>query len=313
MYICYLIKYSGEKLPPLYIGSTSMENLKNGYRGSVTSIKYGEIFKEELKNNPHLFEYEVLSEHETRASALEVELTKQIEFGVVKSLDYFNEALASVNGMFGRDVSGDSNPMYGNVHSEESKKKMSIKRGNKKRYDVTETHREIISKAHKGKKVSENTKSLISENRKGKNCGNDNHMYGKHHTEETIKKLSEARLGKKASDETRKKISEARLGKKASDETRKKISEAGMGRIVTKATRDKLSKAMTGKKISEETKKKISESNTGKKMSEDAINNYKKSRIGMKYKESECPHCGKVGGGGNMMRYHFDNCKLNNK
>ena len=296
MYICYLIKYSGEKLPPLYIGSTSMENLKNGYRGSVTSIKYGEIFKEELKNNPHLFEYEVLSEHETRASALEVELTKQIEFGVVESSDYFNEALASVNGMFGRDVSGDSNPMYGKAHSEESKKKMSIKRGNKKRYDVTETHREIISKAHKGKKVSENTKSLISENRKGKNCGNDNHMYGKHHTEETIKKLSEARLGKKASDETR-----------------KKISEAGMGRIVTKVTRDKLSKAMTGKKISEETKKKISESNTGKKMSEDAINNYKKSRIGMKYKESECPHCGKVGGGGNMTRYHFDNCKLKNK
>lgn len=28
------------------------------------------------------------------------------------------------------------------------------------------------------------------------------------------------------------------------------------------------------------------------------------------YKEQECPHCGKLGKGGNMKRYHFDNCKM---
>lgn len=29
-----------------------------------------------------------------------------------------------------------------------------------------------------------------------------------------------------------------------------------------------------------------------------------------KYRESECPHCGKVGCTNNMKRWHFDNCKL---
>lgn len=35
------------------------------------------------------------------------------------------------------------------------------------------------------------------------------------------------------------------------------------------------------------------------------------SKTGMKYKESICPYCNKSGRGGNMKRYHFENCKLN--
>lgn len=30
---------------------------------------------------------------------------------------------------------------------------------------------------------------------------------------------------------------------------------------------------------------------------------------GLTYEKHECPHCGKIGGGGNMIRYHYDNCK----
>jgi hypothetical protein len=30
---------------------------------------------------------------------------------------------------------------------------------------------------------------------------------------------------------------------------------------------------------------------------------------GHKYEDKECPHCGKIGSGGNMKRYHFENCK----
>lgn len=33
-----------------------------------------------------------------------------------------------------------------------------------------------------------------------------------------------------------------------------------------------------------------------------------KTLSGFKYTELICPHCGKTGGGGNMKRYHFDNC-----
>ena len=63
------------------------------------------------------------------------------------------------------------------------------------------------------------------------------HSKGKHHSEETKKKMSEAAKGKKMSAESKKKNSEAHKGKpgpnkgkKFSEETRKKISEANKGK-----------------------------------------------------------------------------------
>lgn len=41
------------------------------------------------------------------------------------------------------------------------------------------------------------------------------------------------------------------------------------------------------------------------------LNNEVKS--GYNYEVVQCPHCGKEGGGGNMKRYHFDNCSQNKK
>ena len=52
------------------------------------------------------------------------------------------------------------------------------------------------------------------------------HKAGKHHSDETRKKMSEAKKGKHLSDETRRKLSEANKGKKLSEEHRRKISEA---------------------------------------------------------------------------------------
>jgi hypothetical protein len=66
--------------------------------------------------------------------------------------------------------------------------------------------------------------------------GEKNHMYGKKHTDESKKKISEAGKLRTQSPETRKKISETmtgeknhNYGKKTSAETRKKISEAKKG------------------------------------------------------------------------------------
>ena len=52
------------------------------------------------------------------------------------------------------------------------------------------------------------------------------HNSGRHHSEETRKKMAEAHKGKHLSDETRKKLSEVHKGHSTSEETRKKISEA---------------------------------------------------------------------------------------
>ena len=76
-----------------------------------------------------------------------------------------------------------------------------------------------------------------SEANKGKNTGEDNPMYGKHHTKEAKKKLSESHKGKptwskgkKLSEETKKKLSESHKGKKISEETKNKISKAYKGK-----------------------------------------------------------------------------------
>ena len=134
--------------------------------------------------------------------------------------------------------------------------------------------RKKISKAHKGKHLSEKTKKKMSESRKGR-----------HFSDETRKKLSESRKGKHLSDETRKKLSELNkgrpsgmLGKKHSEETIKKISESLKGKPahnkgipMSEETKRKLSESLKGRIVwnkgipmSEETKRKLSEINKGR-------------------------------------------------
>jgi hypothetical protein len=72
----------------------------------------------------------------------------------------------------------------------------------------------------------------------GKN-GENHPRYGKHHSEETKKKMSDAHKGKYPSEETRKKMSDANkgennhnYGKHLSEETKRKLSDAHKGKHV---------------------------------------------------------------------------------
>ena len=78
----------------------------------------------------------------------------------------------------------------------------------------------------KDKHPSEESRKKMSEKKKGEN----NPLFGKHHSAETCKKISEANKGKHRSAETCKKIGEARKGKPLSAETHKKLSEAQKGK-----------------------------------------------------------------------------------
>ena len=85
-------------------------------------------------------------------------------------------------------------------------------------------------------------------------------------SDETRKKISEAKKGVTLSDETRKKMSESKKGHTVNEDTRKKMSEAHKGHTVNEETRKKMSESrkgenhpMYGKKHSEETRKKMSE------------------------------------------------------
>jgi hypothetical protein len=83
--------------------------------------------------------------------------------------------------------------------------------------------------------------------------GEEHPMYGRVHTEDSIKKNRLSNTGKHHTDETKRKMSEMRKGSKHNmygkhhtEETRRKISKTLKGRF-------------KGKKVSEETKKKISD------------------------------------------------------
>jgi hypothetical protein len=108
---------------------------------------------------------------------------------------------------------------------------------------------------------------------------------------ESIKKIHPGKgkpspnKGKIASEETRKKQSLAKIGKKRppfSQETKEKIGAAKKG----------TNHPNFGKPLSNEHKQKLRDAFIGK------------AKILV-----TCPHCGKVGGGGAMVRHHFDNCK----
>ena len=156
IYCTYLTVYTGNKLPPFYIGSTSVDNINKGYRGSVSSEKYMDIWKQEIASHPDLFKTIILTRHETRQEAMEREVVFQEAFTVARNPMYIN--MAHANGKF--FTSGPQSPetiakrvaaTTGQKRSPEIKAKMS----GKKRSPETIAK---ISAAMTGKKRGPNKK-----------------------------------------------------------------------------------------------------------------------------------------------------------
>tara|TARA_Y100001938_G_scaffold131676_1_gene189067 strand:- start:1629 stop:2450 length:822 start_codon:yes stop_codon:yes gene_type:complete len=180
-------------------------------------------------------------------------------------------------------------------------------------YRHTEETKEKLAKSQRGKIVSEETRQKRSEAMKGKNdwcSGEDNPFYGKKHTEESRRKMSEFKKNNPIPQWHRDKITNSLKGRKHSEESKKKMSEAQKGRVFSEESKRRMSESSKGIKHSEETKKKISKAMKGRLDSEETRLKKSLAVTGRVYDKVTCPHCGKVGGGGNMSRYHFDNCKF---
>lgn len=127
-----------------------------------------------------------------------------------------------------------------------------------------------------------------------------------------------------------------RTGVKVPLETRLKQSESikkvhpnrgkpgpNLGRIFGEETRKKQSEAKLGKKrkpFTEQTIEKmkvaaqIKAKNRGYVPCPDHLKEYFREKYkGQKKQEHTCPYCGKVGSGGSMTRWHFENCKHKGK
>lgn len=113
MFCVYLTTYVGNKMPMFYIGSTSIEKIKSGYLGSVSSKQFKHIWKAEIGANRNLFKLRVISVYKTRAEALIREHHLHKILKVVESPLYINQANAIPDGCFGRGFKGSENPMYG--------------------------------------------------------------------------------------------------------------------------------------------------------------------------------------------------------
>lgn len=215
-YCTYLTFYSGNKLPPYYIGSTSIFKIQKGYRGSVISYKYKSIWNSELKHNPHLFKTTILTVHADRQGAFDKELFFQESLRVVTSPLYINMAYARKNGHFGYGEKG-------RPKSEEHRKKISeSKKGNQ--YWVGRQHSEEskkkISDYNMGKKMPKETILKMVETRKRNNYIT---------SDETKLKHSIAKKRKLKSEETKQKMSLAKKGKPHSEEAKHNRRGKGCG------------------------------------------------------------------------------------
>lgn len=88
----------------------------------------------------------------------------------------------------------------------------------------------------KGKTLSDEHKRKIGDSVRGVKNG----FFGRTHTDDVKRKISEHRTGTKLSDATLKKISEANTGKLHSVESKKKISESNVGRKWSEESRTNL-------------------------------------------------------------------------
>lgn len=116
------------------------------------------------------------------------------------------------------------------------------------------------------------------------------------------KVISSIHKGRKRSEETKRKLSEAKKGEKNPMFKR----EGGFkGKKLTEKQKEHLSKINRGKQLSKET---IIKREKTKSIKRETILDYGKQKKPAKQKTFICPYCGKRGGNV-LKRHHFENCK----
>lgn len=292
------------------------------YTGSSTELNEA-IAKKDLTN----YKFEIQSLHKTKGSLHYAEIKTQITEEVLRAVlpngqrKYFNKCINSVRFL------------PPNEHTEETR--MKIK---KKMVELVQDGKywmHQLPAAELEEWVNKNLRELrpvtryrspeeyqqwINDNLVGENnpmygivpaiAGKSwEEFYGVERAEELRKKLSDSitKIAKRGEDHPL-------YGKNRPQEVCEKISRGNKGK------RTGPDNSMYGKpchyKMTEEEKeqwkKNVGDSVRGLKRSEETRNRMSAASKGKKMATVTCPHCNKIGGRGNMMRYHFDFCKSKN-
>ena len=175
--------------------------------------------------------------------------------------------------------------------------------------------------------------SFVLTTMRAKECGDSYNLHnqdmkwtrlGTVDTEEVRLKKSKARSGSNNPSFGKRGELSPNWGRKLppkSQEARAKLSAALKGKAgwnkgkkmppMTDEQRAKLSAALKGKPSHWRGKKNPSVAEANKKRAGEKRPAQSKAMFGRTWTHAgrTCPHCGKIGAGGNMLRYHFDNCK----
>lgn len=187
MYCVYLTFYKGNKLPPFYIGYSTVKNVNNGYHGTVSSREYQPIWRNELKTHPDLFKTTIIRTFDKRGDAMDLEERLQRALNAHAHPLHINKAIAGKQ--FNCDNRGIKRKPRGPRSPELNARVSLILKGKKK----TPEHIEKIRQANLGKKRPPRS-------------------------EETKRKISAANLGRKQSVEERENHSKALKGYKQTPE-----------------------------------------------------------------------------------------------
>lgn len=154
-------------------------------------------------------------------------------------------------------------------------------------------------------RVYESLKKEYSILQSERNRGEKNPMWGKTHTIEARKIISQKNTGKKLTEEQIARQIAAQTGRKRqpfSKEWKENLSAASTGE----------NNSRYGVVVSEETRTKISEAMKGRKQDPAMVAQRaeKQRSLNMKREKKQCPHCNKLVAVNGYARWHGDNCKL---
>lgn len=171
-YCTYLTIYSGNKLPPFYIGYSTIDKVLNkNYHGTPTSKKYSQIFYQEQKENPHLFKTKLLTIHKTRKEATLRETKFLVQLKVQRNFLYINMS-NSTNSRYNK-----GGHKHTTIQLEKMSKRMTGK--NNPMYGKTGTNHPLFGKPSKTKGIPIHTEQEKLK-MKERVSGQKNYFYGKH-------------------------------------------------------------------------------------------------------------------------------------
>lgn len=190
----------------MYFGQT-MQQVESRFEAHIRRAKRGSLLKFHRAMRKYGEENFTVEEVVAVSAPTKKELKAKLDFLERHFIQRYDTRKNGYNMTDG----GDSCPMVGKNHSEETKLKIGMATKGRKHLKAT---KDKISKGNKGKKLSEETRRKISEAKKGKTSP----FKGKHLSKEVRKHLSELAIGRQSpfkghhhSEATKRKMSEIKI------------------------------------------------------------------------------------------------------